>query len=964
MTNLIKRIVLGFLFSFILSSTFAQSAGDYRSIATGNWTTLSTWQYFNGTSWVVATEYPGQTGGTSTNDVYIEGGYSVTLSTTLSESINSVIVGDGVGATDFFYINATSGLNTQLITIETGGEIDWIANVSFSIPDGATFILNGGVMDEDNPCSASQRLYIGSVLYSSCNGGAGAEYSFNDLNNNGGSLNVSPSSNSPILEGEILNLFTNPSGAGANEPGNAFAWSGTGPGSYTFNSTLQDPTISGLVAGTYTFTVTMTHNSSINHTGSTSVTVTAAALDTDGDGIPDSSDNCPLIANAGQLDTDGDGIGNICDDDDDNDGILDERECSETICLEPITNAGFESPVIAANSYSLINESSVPGWLTTSTDNLIEYWSTGFNGVPSFEGNQFAELNATQNSALYQVLCLTPGSVISWSVRHRGRSGVDVAHVRIGGAFASATTQATMSTGTAAWSLYSGTYTVPLGQVNTFFIFEAVSTASGSISIGNFIDDIQITVISTPACLDSDNDGVPNDLDIDADNDGIFDIIEAGNGALDTNNDGIIDLASSGTVGSNGVYDPIETTPDSGALNPSNEANDTDGDGLPDHFDYDSDADGCLDVIEAGFTESTTKPGELQGTGYNATNGTVTGGVDGYTTPNDGDSNSTYDFQQPDTVISNQPSSQTICVGDNGSFTITTAGSGLSYQWQISTGGAFSNLSNGGVYSDVTTDELVITNATQSLNNNQYRVVITSIAYACGTVTSDAATLTIQAQPDAGTNGTLDLCAGDTATLAQLNTAIIGEDAGGTWSPALAPGVTTYTYTVSATAPCVTDDTSTVSVTINALDDASFSYALAAYCVSDSDPTPTATLAGGTYSSTVGLSINGTTGTIDVSASTPNTYTVTYTTAGTCSNSATQSVTINATPAVPTLSSTAASCSAEELTTITNYNASLTYTFSPVGPSINASNRSYSRNCLYRIHREYRLYISNSELYQ
>ncbi|MEE9438522.1 MAG: DUF11 domain-containing protein, partial [Saprospiraceae bacterium] len=78
---------------------------------------------------------------------------------------------------------------------------------------------------------------------------------------------------------------------------------------------------------------------------------------------------------------------------------------------------------------------------------------------------------------------------------------------------------------------------------------------------------------------------------------------------------------------------------------------------------------------------------------------------------------------------------------------------------------------------------------------------------------------------------------------------------------------------------------------------ASFSYSAAAYCVDDSDPTPTITgLAGGTFSSTVGLSITAGTGVIDVSGSTPGIYTVTYTTAGTCPNSATASVTINALP--------------------------------------------------------------------
>src|SRR5690606_28128942 len=35
--------------------------------------------------------------------------------------------------------------------------------------------------------------------------------------------------------------------------------------------------------------------------------------DRDGDGVPDSRDNCPLVANADQADFDGDGIGDVCD---------------------------------------------------------------------------------------------------------------------------------------------------------------------------------------------------------------------------------------------------------------------------------------------------------------------------------------------------------------------------------------------------------------------------------------------------------------------------------------------------------------------------------------------------------------------------------------------------------------------------------------------------------------------------
>ncbi|MFD1293950.1 LruC domain-containing protein [Lutibacter holmesii] len=172
-------------------------------------------------------------------------------------------------------------------------------------------------------------------------------------------------------------------------------------------------------------------------------------------------------------------------------------ECEDNFFL----NGDFENGPSLPKTFIITSENNVEGWSTTATDSKIELWNSGFNGVPAQNGTYFAELNANKNAALYQRICTSPGAEISWSVWHRGRAGTDKAVVRIGENLATATTEVTMITDNTAWKKYSGTYKVPEGQIDTYFLFEAVSTA-GSISVGNFIDNVVITETVAGDCTE------------------------------------------------------------------------------------------------------------------------------------------------------------------------------------------------------------------------------------------------------------------------------------------------------------------------------------------------------------------------------------------------------------------------------------------------------------------------------
>ncbi|EUJ48969.1 putative peptidoglycan linked protein [Listeria fleischmannii FSL S10-1203] len=169
-------------------------------------------------------------------------------------------------------------------------------------------------------------------------------------------------------------------------------------------------------------------------------------------------------------------------------------ELGSVIALE---NGDFENPTVTRSAnWQTFDANTVPGWQTTASDNQIELQKNNLGGITAQSGTQWAELNAYEVSALYQDIPTTPGEKVRWQVYHRGRYGMDTAVVEFGAPGNVMIQQAEMVDGNEAWGLYTGSYTIPIGQTNTRFQFRSVSAAGGNEAIGNLLDNIQFATQS------------------------------------------------------------------------------------------------------------------------------------------------------------------------------------------------------------------------------------------------------------------------------------------------------------------------------------------------------------------------------------------------------------------------------------------------------------------------------------
>ena len=196
-------------------------------------------------------------------------------------------------------------------------------------------------------------------------------------------------------------------------------------------------------------------------------------------------------------------------------------------------------------------------------------------------------------------------------------------------------------------------------------------------------DEVELSIFAA----DFDNDGIPDLLDLDADNDGILNTDEVGNTDPTTNEDWL---------------------------------------------NLDADGDGCPDVTEAGFTNNGADMLGNQNPPVVDGDGLVTSATNGYTTPSDLDNSGRPDFQEAGAVatISDDPHDQDFILNGTAIFTVATTGD--TFQWEESTDGTtWNTLSDDGTYSGTSTASLTVSGLLIPNYFSSYRAVVSSIAYAC-----------------------------------------------------------------------------------------------------------------------------------------------------------------------------------------------------------------------------------------
>lgn len=305
-------------------------------------------------------------------------------------------------------------------------------------------------------------------------------------------------------------------------------------------------------------------------------------------------------------DWDGDGVNDYYDLDDDNDGIPDSEECNEDtlyftwddMSLEPGESETRIFPVFLYGENLSITVEFVSG--STDSIEVVDvdasrpasefYMGAGLECIRGGSSGGEFHLKFTMSTPIN--LLFTDGEHLA---------GVEPAmNATTNGGFWEAVDDVNPDlvdlTGEGTSTITYATADLSLEEPNGAILLGSDGMDELNVWVEQYITGKSGVMLGIVYCSDYDGDGLSDDLDLDSDNDGIPDIIEAGGTDLD--GDGLVDDATD--MDEDGLADIV----DSDAGGTSLLMSDTDMDGIPNQLDLDSDNDGILDIIEGGGVDA------------------------------------------------------------------------------------------------------------------------------------------------------------------------------------------------------------------------------------------------------------------------------------------------------------------------------------------------------------------------
>ncbi|WP_157366634.1 beta strand repeat-containing protein [Aquimarina agarilytica] len=247
------------------------------------------------------------------------------------------------------------------------------------------------------------------------------------------------------------------------------------------------------------------------------------------------------------LDSDGDSIADVFDLDDDNDGILDVDECSSQFVptendgsfgllssgsrnLEtPITSNGYSFASLnnAAGQYAIISKATT-GWSTAP------FWEDLAGHTTGLDDDAYLAVNGSNNVGIFYSQSVTLPVNSDFTLSLWGANAVLApdtasfpAEVGIRVLNSGNNVVASASTGQLTiqhiWVEASATFNT---GSQTDYTIEVFNISTGINGNDFAIDDISLIDTSNLCITDTDNDGIPNNLDLDSDGDGCPDAVE------------------------------------------------------------------------------------------------------------------------------------------------------------------------------------------------------------------------------------------------------------------------------------------------------------------------------------------------------------------------------------------------------------------------------------------------------